>query len=233
MNIKKLEWDSHFFGFEIAEANEVENDSIHIDSENYNLIVLKQEQEQEQVVNIHGFKKTFQETKIIFSKKLDSKNTNIIEQSIIDFDENPTTNDLLYPLAFESGKYSRFRLDLNFNQEKFELLYSKWIDNSISKEFADKIFYLKESNEVIGFVTVKNNQNFSTIGLIAVSENYQGKGIGRILLSNIEKYCVSQNIFELRIPTQKENIPACNFYSKMNYHVNEEIIIKHYWNNNK
>ena len=83
------------------------------------------------------------------------------------------------------------------NQEKFELLYSKWIDNSINKEFADKIFYIKESNEFIGFVTVKNSDSFSTIGLIAVSENYQGKGIGRKLLSNVEKYCISENIFLL------------------------------------
>lgn len=231
MNSRRLDWDSDFFGFEIAEVNEDENDSIYIDSEKYDLIVVKQNQEK--VVNIEGFIKTFQETKIIFSKKLDLKITNFIEQSIIDFDEVPTTNDSLYPLAFESGKYSRFRLDLNFNQEKFELLYSKWIDNSINKEFADKIFYIKESNETIGFVTVKNSENFSTIGLIAVSENYQGKGIGRKLLLNVEKYCVSQNIFELRIPTQKENSPACNFYSKMGYVINEEIIIKQYWNNNK
>jgi hypothetical protein len=48
------------------------------------------------------------------------------------------------------------------------------------------IFYVKELNEVIGFVTVKNNVNFSTIELIALDENHQGKGIGKKMVLKVE-----------------------------------------------
>lgn len=71
-------------------------------------------------------------------------------------------------MAFESGMYSRFKLDVNFTQKKFELIYSKLLE-----------------------------------------------------------YYVNNNIYELRIPTQKENILACAFYNKNGYHIIEETIIKH------
>ncbi len=224
MGIKRVSWDSDFFGFQVGET---ENYSDLSSSNNYDLIILKQNRDE--IVNIPNFEKTFQETKVIFNKILNYDSLCCNDTSVIDFDDIPIRKDFFYSLAFESGKYSRFKLDPNFEQNKFELLYKKWVDNSIAKDFADKIFYVKELNEVIGFVTVKNNVNFSTIGLIAVAENHQGKGIGKKLILNVEKYCISINIFELRIPTQKENTVACHFYINMGFNIKEETIIKHYW----
>jgi len=225
MSIKRLDWDSNFFGYEVGE---IENESDFSESENYHLIVLKQKREEE--IEIEGFIKSFQETKVVFNKKLEKNSLKFFENSIIDFDDEVIDKEFLYSLAFESGKFSRFRLDSNFPKHKFELLYTKWVDNSINKQFADKIFYVKEIDDIVGFVTLKNNNKFSTIGLIAVAENYQGRGLGKKLLLRVEEYCISQNIFEVKIPTQKENKAACHFYNKTGYNINEELIIKHYWN---
>lgn len=227
MEIKRLNWDSDFFGFEIGE---IDIDAEFYNTESFDLIVVKQTQDKEQ--NILNFENSFKETKVIFNKILSSNDLNELDDCAIDFDVFPAHNSSFYALAFESGKYSRFKLDTKLNH-KFEMLYSKWIDNSLNKQFADKIFYLEEQNEIIGFITVKNNGNFATAGLLAVAQDQQGKGIGRKLLSKVEKHCISQNILELRIPTQKENLPACYFYSKMGYEIIEEITIKHYWKKNK
>lgn len=224
MGIKRLDWDSHFFGFEVGELN---TESHLYEVENFDLILLKQNVEVR--IHVQGYENTFQETKVVFNKILNPSQQNFIDSCLIDYDDTPIDNASLYPLAFESGKYSRFKMDSHFNVDLFELLYSTWVDNSLSKEFADKVYYIKTTDEVIGFVTVKNNKEFSTIGLLAVSQNYQGIGIGRKLVLKVEEYCISQNIFELRIPTQKENRPACEFYCKMGYCVKEEVIIKHYW----
>lgn len=45
----------------------------------------------------------------------------------------------------------------------------------------------------------------------------------------MEEYCLNNNIYELRIPTQKENVLVCTFYNKNGYQIIEETIIKHYW----
>jgi ribosomal protein S18 acetylase RimI-like enzyme len=64
-----------------------------------------------------------------------------------------------------------------------------------------------------------------------VTKNFQGKGIGKILLFKVEEYCVNNNICELRMPTQKENVLACTFYIENGYKIIEETSIKHYWRN--
>lgn len=226
MVIKRLDWDSDFFGFEVGEIFE---ETIIEGLNKYKLVIAKQSKDKELLIK--NFEKRFQETKVIFKKKLSINNLKTKTDSIIDFDNVPICKTIFYPLAFESGKYSRFKLDVNFTQKKFELLYSKWVDNSLNKQFADKIFYTKAFDEVTGFVTVKLSKKFATIGLIAVSKNFQGKGIGKILICEVEEYCINNNVFELRIPTQKENVLACDFYNKIGYQIGTETIIKHYWRN--
>ena len=228
MGIKRLDWDSNFFGFEVGEIFNTANLE---ESKNYSLIVLKQNEDKD--VQIENFEKKFQETKVIFNRMLHSRNRYTLCNNIIDFDKLQVAPNSLYPLAFESGKNSRFKLDSNIGIEKFELLYTKWIDNSIIKQYADKVFYVNKLKETIGLVTVKLSPDFATIGLIAVSEKHQGKGIGKDLIYKVEEYCISQNIFQLKIPTQKENKLACLFYSGLGYSILEENIIKHFWNINK
>jgi dTDP-4-amino-4,6-dideoxy-D-galactose acyltransferase len=220
--IQKLSWDSGFFGFEIGE---ISNESNLENANEYKLLVLKQTEENS--VEIEGFENTFSETKVVFSKQFnDNFNDNF---NVLNTDFNPLNAVDLYNLAYESGKHSRFLLDKNFKECQFKELYKKWIDNSLNKQFADKIFYTKEADKITGFVSIKNQETYATIGLIAVESTQQGKGIGQKLLQKAAQYCIENNIFELRIPTQKENQQACSFYKKNGYNIFEETIIKHYW----
>lgn len=222
--MKRLDWDSDFFGFEVGEIinNNLSN------ANDFKLLILKQIDNQ--IIEIENFENTFAETKVIFSKKLESLSDKI---TISDTDFEPLQADDLYDLAYESGKQSRFKLDENFGENfgenKFKNLYKKWIDNSLNKLFADKIFYIKHENCIAGFVSIKKHQNHATIGLIAVDGNQQGQGIGKKLLQKAEQFCIESNIFELQIPTQKTNIQACGFYTKNGYKIVEKTIIKHYW----
>lgn len=226
MGIKRLDWDSDFFGFEVGE---IFDKTIIEDLDKYKLLIVKQKKDED--LQLKKFKKRFQETKVIFQKKLLFDNLIVNVDSIIDFDDLPIPKTIFYPLAFESGRYSRFKLDTNFSKKKFELLYIRWVDNSVNKQFADKVFYAKNNDEIVGFVTVKLNEKYGVIGLIAVLANFQGKGIGKKLISKVEAFCVSNKILELRIPTQKENVLACAFYNNNGYQIFEETIIKHYWRN--
>ena len=222
--IRKLDWDSDFFELNIGEL--IGDDSTDVATAHYDLIIVKQTEDT--TVALPKFEKAFQETKCIFAKTLSPSAKTL--KPVLNTDDHPLTGALLYPLAYESGKYSRFKLDQKFTQAKFEAMYRKWVDNSLNKNFADKILYIKQNESIAGFVTLSKKDSFAMIGLIAVSSACQGQGLGSILLQHAEQYCLSENINELRIPTQLSNEPACNFYSKNGYHIREQQIIKHYWN---
>ncbi len=223
MAIKRLDWDSKFFGFEIGELNFGQPFS---NQNQYELLYVKSDSDFES--QITGFVPTYSENKVVYSKILKISN-NIINNNITTEFKGFPVNEL-YEIAYESGKYSRFKMDEYFSKNDFERLYGEWIDNSLNKKFADgHLFYIDQGN-LCGFVTYKIFESFAVIGLFAVSQLMQGRGIGGKLINAVENFLFEKKIYELRIPTQYENLSACSFYSKMGYKVVESSTIKHYWN---
>ena len=231
MEIRKLDWDSYFFDFPIGyifiDKEPPSNFSKILNSDIYTLIQIKSKQLINIISETHSL--SYSEVKIIFSKNLSEISDVDIE--IIDFDDAPINENSLYSLAYEGGKYSRYKRDENFSDSMFKKFYQHWIKNSINRSFADKIFYIKENDKILGFVTFKIKQEEAQIGLIAVLPKFQSKGFGNKLLKKVENYCLQNNIKKINIATQLENIPACNFYKKSGYEISEKIIIKNFWIN--
>jgi dTDP-4-amino-4,6-dideoxy-D-galactose acyltransferase len=195
------------------------------DISNYDLIYLFSDEEFD--LKIPNFENSFSETKVVFIK-----NTETYQQTsklILKVDEVSVTKEQLYLLAYESGKNSRFLLDNKFNENLFKNLYQTWIDNSINKKFADDILVYFEENKLKGFVSYKINNDNASVGLIAVNSDYQGKGIGAKLLNYLENLLFEKGVHQLTIPTQLDNIQACNFYQKQGYSIKNKTSIKHYW----
>ena len=222
--IAEKKWDSEFFNLKIGEVNLA--DCKHsLNFSDYDLLYVVSDEDFD--LQIDGFTNSFSEQKVKFQKKLSEifqTNENVFSHSEIEYNIQE-----LYQLAFESGKHSRFLLDKNFGTEKFKELYRLWIDNSISKTFADNVFLYKNNQEIAGLLTYKTTDDNATVGLIAVSNKHQGKGIGGILLKHLETILYQKGITSLTIPTQFENKQACNFYSKQGYSIFENTFIKHFW----
>ena len=221
--IKRLDWDSDFFELEVGEL--FINSSEFKANPDFDLIYVKSEVKND--FEIAGFEKSFTENKVVYQKYL--VQLNIQNNTIKEISEIEYAIDELNELAFESGKHSRYKLDKKIDNQKFKELYQLWIENSLNKKFADGFLVYVEENEIIGFVTYKIKDNFATIGLIAVSQNHQGKGIGKQLIAKVENELINKNINELRIPTQEENHQACGFYEKLGYQQFEKITLSHYW----
>jgi len=222
--IAQKKWDSDFFNLKIGEIN-FSDDEDFSNVYDYDLLYIVSEEDFD--LQIDGFTNSFSEQKVKFNKKLSEiyqTNENVFSHSEIEYKIED-----IYQLAFESGKHSRFLLDKNFGIEKFKELYRLWIDNSISKTFADDVFLYKNNQEIAGLLTYKTTDDNATVGLIAVSNQYQGKGIGSILLKHLETILYQKGITSLTIPTQFENKQACNFYSKQGYSIFENTFIKHFW----
>ncbi len=226
MTIKHLKWDSAFFNKVIGEINfDSRNQSLK-ELAKFDLLYVKQKDDK--CLEIDNFKQTFVETKVVFSKCI-SKNQKPINHFVFSAFDTVISMEQIYKLAFESGKFSRFKLDANFKKSEFEKLYKIWVDNSFNKKFADAILVYKDKDDILGFISYAVFEEVATIGLLAISPEHQGKGIGRKLLEAVESKLVDYSIVELRIPTQLHNEAACKFYSKMGYTIIEEKTLKHYW----
>lgn len=226
MKVKVLAWDSHFFNKKIGVIEGGEEIGIFSDIESFDLLYVKQIVDK--FIEIDNFKPTYTETKVVFSKSM-SKNNYPLNNFIFSAFNTIENKKQIYKLAFESGKYSRFKLDDNFDQLEFEALYKTWVDNSFAKEFSDAILVYKEKNSILGFITYKVLEDYAIIGLLGVCDKHQGKGIGCALLNAVESELSNKQIKELRIPTQLQNKQACGFYVKSGYNIIEKTIIKHYW----
>jgi len=228
--MKKLEWDSHFFKRAIYQIN-LDTEQLPINLEIAEVLYVISSQEHK--ILLPGFVETFAENKVEFIKKLNTENQSIYKTDSICsfFDLNLSQEFLnqLYQLAFISGNHSRFLLDKNFGRNSFEELYKKWIDNSISKEFADEVFIHMDDSKINGLITVSIKDHIGKIGLIAVDDHSQGRGIGTGLLKVIENYLMTKNVETLIIPTQLSNSKACNFYKKSGYEIISNLYIKHFW----
>jgi dTDP-4-amino-4,6-dideoxy-D-galactose acyltransferase len=225
--IRKLDWDSSFFGLQIGEYL-FDSQDIEILDTSYDLIYVLSKTECE--IKIKGYNQTFKENKLFYFSNEFIYN-DLKSDNIFCFSDNLFSREELYNLSFESGKYSRFKCDKKFTEEQFKNLYKKWIDNSLDSDFADDVLVYVVDNKIAGFVTYKIINNQGVVGLIGVLPNYQGNGIGKSLIKFLESKLIEINIRVLRIPTQKENIKACSFYERLGYEVKSSVIIKHFWKN--
>jgi len=231
-DIKYLNWDSNFFSLKIGQMF-VNNDDNLIDrledalKSKYDLIYLIGDNEF--IIN--------NEILLKYNGKLVDRKVTYIKYLKLIKEEMPfiyeyLKNELkpeLEQLAYEAGKYSRFKLDNNFKEIYFYKMYKTWIEESIKHNIANKIFVADNKNIIKGFVTLKILDNKGVIGLIAVSPNSQGKGYGKSLLNICENTLFNNNVKQIEVSTQFENYNACSFYEKCGYKINEIKNIYHFW----
>ena len=137
----------------------------------------------------------------------------------------------IYQLGLASGEYSRFALDSKFPRGSFEKLYDLWVDKSLRKELADDVFLFKKDN-VKGLLTVKYVDEMAKVGLVAVSKDSRGLGIGGKLLNGLESRAFQLNKHKIIIPTQRINKNACRFYANSGYKELKSSFIYHCWRSN-
>ena len=119
-------------------------------------------------------------------------------------------------------------------------------------------YVLLKDNIIIGTVavifngektydTIYNGQwlsdgEYATIHRLAVDSNYRGLGISSIILENIKKMCIENNINSIKVDTHSGNLPMQKFLQKHGFircgiiyleDGNERIAFEKMWNNSK
>ena len=144
----------------------------------------------------------------------------LLDKSDIIFEEGKTAREAeLRKITASAYKHSHYFNDPKIPLEKAEAIYQEWISNSLAG-FADYVIIARLHEEIVGYITLRiknlDEKAVGIIDLIAVKENYRGRGIGKMLvIEGIKKIC--NKIDTLYVSTQISNIPALRLYEGLGF----------------
>lgn len=219
--IKKLDWDSSFFAKEIGKTIiDINFDlkEFYLKAVHFDLVYLFSDSP----IAINA---KLMDIKYFYSKSV--KQYFVKDSSVSLFNSNEDDYNQLLALTYVSGHESRFVKDSFFDASDFKRLYKHWIDKNLS-EVNNQVLVYKIKKKIVGFVSFSKNEDQAAIELIAVDEIYQGQGLGKLLIQEVENKLSPNSI--LSVPTQESNIGACKFYMKYGFNLKNKIYIYHYAN---
>lgn len=230
MMVEQLTWDSDFFGMRIGRACISSNeDSVALANlreklaKNYDLLY---------IFSSHGVEFLSDQAKLVDEKVVYTWSKDISVEANLNveiWDSNRGVTDDLLHLALVSGKYSRFKLDEGFPNGSYERLYSRWIEQSVSRVMATEVFCFMIGDIPRGVVTLDRKDGIGTIGLVAIHEDCQHQGLGSAMMHHVNGYAKERHCNILSVATQLKNIPACRLYEKNGFEVESVTDVWHWW----
>ena len=230
--LKKLEWDSKFFNKKIASISMNYWDGVFLSE-----ALQKLQNEKYQLVYLflnEGISLPYDYTQAYKCNLVDHKRIYVLDKfqdkmvapNIVQYIGSAST---LYDLAIQAGANSRFHIDPDFSNEDFECLYKTWVDKSLNGVMADYVLvYQIPGGSICGFITLKMNGGYMSIGLIATNAIYRRSGIGSALIDAAKHYAYNDGLF-LAVATQAENFPACSFYERNGFVKQSQSTVYHIW----
>ena len=227
--IELAKWDSEHFGIKVGNIippesiSEIWLDGIMSDArrDGYNLLYLKGITLPENMLSDNI---VLADEKVIYAKT--TKGCYSYDKHVISILNKELSEEIL-DLAYESGKYSRYNLDGKFQKHVFRTLYKQWMGRSLSGEIATEVLGYVDSGHCRGMLTYKVKDNKVDIGLVAVSPEMAGKGIGSKLMRS---FLSSLNLgTRVEVATQKINCVACHYYEKNGFAVDSITNVYHIW----
>lgn len=229
MEVFPLDWDSAFFQSRIAKAIVASEDDVTELSEQagklreqYDLIYIFSDPGLE----MHLEQAVLVDKKAIFT--LSDPGCFETDPHIACWGTSQGAGSLI-PLALVSGKYSRFKLDPRLPFGSYERLYTRWIEQSVSRSIATEVFCYMVEGQPRGLLTLDRKDDRNVIGLVAVDEDYQHRGIGRALVMHAVSYVHKYQGKSLSVTTQLDNVPACRLYSGSGFSLESVTKIWHWW----
>ncbi len=231
--IEHLDWDSEFLGFKTAmihceNNNEVETWINKARNENYRLLyVFGNDDLWIDATTLQKNSGKLVDRKVVY--ELDTTTSAIANFEKTALYTSDTINNDLLKLAYESGKYSRFKTDTHFAAQVFEKMYELWMLNSANGKMADAIYTVEENSKTLAMVTLKAKNDSLHIGLIATAPEAQGKGYGKQLINKTLQVAKAMGLPKIEVPTQYDNKQACGFYEACGFRVKSIRNIYHFW----
>ena len=236
---KKLEWDSDFFGYNVGyisclrlTPNIEKHIKRFIRQERISLLeYLCNCHDRESVVVSEKNGYSFVDMRLTFERSLqDEARVEQLEGFSIGKGKKKDI-EKLKEIATGIYKYSRYYFDSNFDNDKVIQFYLDWIEKAIHGQFDDFAYVLYKDEEPVGFCSIKKpRKNLARIGLVGLSSDYVGRGLGKYLLKGVmQKLKSEEGIGHIEVATQGRNYPAIRLYQKCGFLMKSTGLWYHKW----
>jgi len=238
-----LEWDTHFFGFPVAQISQIQLNSENIKHvlafcrvHHVRLLQFKCDAHNKisiQLAEKHGFH--FTDVRMIMERKIEPEFSPLKLPGEINFRlANNRDVDQLMEIADDLYSLSRYYFDENFPKDRLGEFYQSWVKKAVLGQFDDYAWVLYDKNNILGFCTAMvKNRPIARIGLVGIKNLFAGKGYGRLLLLHFLNDLKFRNINQVEVVTQGRNIPAQRLYQKSGFLTKCTEIYYHKWFDNQ
>ncbi len=135
----------------------------------------------------------------------------------------------LRPIAAANHRDSRFYQDGGFSPERCDELYATWIEKSCNG-YADAVLVADCGEGAVGYLSCHIRDNgVGNIGLVGISSARQGKGLGRLLLTESLRWFAAAGITQVEVVTQGRNLAAQRLYQKSGFLTSSLQLWYHRW----
>lgn len=218
--LKKLDWDSDYFGMNIADLKLDKNclDLSFVDEfavkNNIELVQTCCDIAETGQINLlekSGF--NFSDLRVTYSLDLDRVKPKQSKSLLAEKTDIP----VLKKIAGEIFTDSRY-LHKKFDKNKVNDFYKVWVEKAVCGTFDDFCLKMVENNAIVGFISGKFSEgDVARIGVVGADKASQGKGIGNKLMASFFNHCAKNKIKTILVSTQGKNIRANNYYIRNNF----------------
>lgn len=142
---------------------------------------------------------------------------------------HPSDASRLREIAGSSHRDSRFYFDPNFTAGRCDALYETWIERSV-EGWADATFVVGPPGAACGYLTCHLSPALTgSIGLVAIAETSRGKGLGRQLVNASLAYFQQQGMHRASVVTQGRNVDSQRLYQGCGFRTRSQLLWFHRW----
>lgn len=235
--VSKKEWDSNFFGYNIAYLScmHLTENIIHqidkfIETEDIRLIEYLcncHERRSVRIAEENGF--NFTDIRLTYKKSLNERESVALDGLIF---KKAVEKDILRlrVICRDFYKDSRYYFDSHFDVEKTREFYQRWVEKGVRGEYDHECFCFYDNEVPIAFCTVKyNKQKSVNIGLFGVDRMYQGNGLGEKLLLSVFNMLINKYMAQVFVVTQGRNYGAQRLYQNVGFRTESTQLWYHKW----
>ncbi len=236
--VRKLDWDSRFFGFNVAFLScmhltqticrRIERFLRREDIRLVEYLCNCHDARSVRVAEDEGFR--FTDIRLTYTRPVDEAAPPALPDGVTFARAAEADIPALREIARGLYEDSRYLFDQNFDPARIDEFYRGWVEKGVRGQYDDECWCLYDAGAPFAFCTVRYlKENAANIGLVGLDGSHQGGGFGKKLLGHVLAQLASRGVRTVSVVTQGRNYAAQNLYQSMGFRTKTTQLWYHKW----